>query len=613
MTQLCSVENAHDNSASGQHAQQPRAGTAHIPGISLGERGTPSISLQGDRRWRCSSASSTHRMFFLSLWFIASLAACRGDETSHAADSGGDRDASALDSASTIVDGVDVPTDKGTLHGTTSGSVRSFLGIPFAAPPTGDKRWQPPQPVDAWRETRDATNAGAMCPQPDMLSGVFAGDEDCLFVNVWTPDPAPAKPLPVMVWFHGGAFTFGSGSDAIYDGSHLVERGQVVIVTTNYRLGALGYLAHPAISQAADPRASGNYGLMDQRAALQWVKTNIAAFGGDATNVTIFGESAGARSVCTHLVSGPSRGLFKRAIAESGICAMPTYTLADAEAQGQRFAKQLGCTDLDTALDCLQHQSAADLVAAAAAPATMPGGTFFQDRQRAFVFGPTIDGVNLDAQMLDSMARRASVQVPLLHGANTDEGIVFTASVLGSVKEVSNAAEYETALSARFRHDDVARILVEYPVDAYENPNAALTDAAADAFLVCAERKIARLLAGVSIDTYLYSFGTPLTGTPIPILAGKAFHTSELPFVFGNSYALGSVSPDAQPIADQIQDYWLRFARTGDPNGTDAPVWPTYSEPDDQLMSFRDTSTVSAGLKKEHCDFWDSIEPLELP
>jgi Carboxylesterase family len=295
MTQICSVESAHDNPASCQHAQQPRAGTAHGR--------------------RCSPARATHRMFSVSLWFIASLAACRGEETTHAANSGGERDASTLDSASTIVDGVDVPTDKGMLHGTTSGSVRSFLGIPFAAPATGDKRWQPPQPVDAQRETRDATKAGAMCPQPDMLSGVFTGDEDCLFVNVWTPDPAPAKPLPVMVWFHGGAFTFGRGSDAIYDGSHLVERGQVVIVTTNYRLGALGYLAHPAISQAADTHASGNYGLMEQRAALAWVKTNIAAFGGDATNVTIFGGGAHRRgSRCVSRV----RGAQDRAAARRG-------------------------------------------------------------------------------------------------------------------------------------------------------------------------------------------------------------------------------------------------------------------------------------------------------
>ena len=210
-----------------------------------------------------------------------------------------------------------VATESGVVHGEKDGTIRHFLGIPYAAPPVGPLRWKPPQRAPAWQGTRDATVVGTQCPQTLSYSGA-SYDEDCLFLNVWTP--SGAHDLPVMVWLHGGAFIFGSGGDKYYDGSKLAQHG-VVVVTINYRLGVLGFLAHPALD-VEDPSfpSSGNYGLLDQEAALAWVQRNIAAFGGDPKQVTLFGESAGGFSTCVQYLSSHTAGLFERAIAESGLC-----------------------------------------------------------------------------------------------------------------------------------------------------------------------------------------------------------------------------------------------------------------------------------------------------
>src|SRR5580658_10271703 len=232
-----------------------------------------------------------------------------------------------------ITNGLDVPTDEGMVHGATAGGVRSFLGIPFAATTGGDNRWKPPQPAAAWTTTLNATALGPICPQidPSTMAYSTTSDENCLSLNVWTPDPAPTTPVPVMVWIFGGAFVFGSGGAAPYSGNNLVPKGNVVVVSMNYRVGALGFLAHSALAAEQSSGSAGNYGLLDQQAALQWVQTNIAAFGGDKTNVTLFGESAGGKSVCLQMLSPGSRGLFQQAIVESGLCLTPGFTLGVAE------------------------------------------------------------------------------------------------------------------------------------------------------------------------------------------------------------------------------------------------------------------------------------------
>ena len=497
-----------------------------------------------------------------------------------------------------------IMTDKGVVRGVTANGVRSYKGIPFAAPPVGENRFKGPQPVTAWTEPRDASMPGGICPQIAPSTRMFAGAEDCLYLNVFTPDPAPTTPLPVMVWFHGGAYVFGSGSDMSYDGTHLVNRGDVVIVTVNYRLGALGFLAHGGLSSADASTTSGNYGLLDQRAALQWVKANIAGFGGNADNVTIFGESAGGRSVCWHLVAPGSAGLFHRAIAQSGLCTKPTYTRAGAEEQGTRFATALGCTDAAAAVTCLRSKTPEEIIAASQSMDPTPGGIFYQVRGMGFAFEPTIDGVNITGQPADLLAGSGVSQVPVLQGANTDEGILFHVTVLGNVVPVMTEEEYLAALTQRFGADNAAMIVAQYPVADFEDdPNLAITAASADSVFLCPARETAKLLAARSgVKTYLYNFGVPLTGIPVPALESKVFHSGELPFVWGNPYALGSVGPDAQPTADALQDYFLQFARTGDPNTmTSAVQWPAYAVADDTLLSFGDTIATVANHRKTEC------------
>jgi len=508
---------------------------------------------------------------------------------------------------------LEITTDKGAVMGVSANGVRVWKGIPFAAPPTAENRFKPPQPVAAWTMTRDASMPGNICPQNAPSRG-YLGEEDCLYLNVFAPDPAPAMPLPVMVWFHGGAFVFGSGSDMAYDGSNLVKRGNVVIVTVNYRLGALGYLAHAGLATA---ESSGNYGLLDQRAALTWVKNNIATFGGDAANVTIFGESAGGRSVCWHLLTSGSHGLFHKAIIESGFCNKPTYSKADAEAQGARFATAVGCTDEAMAATCLRGKPAMELVTAAVSMDPTPGGIFYQDRATGFAFEPTIDGINITEQPGATLAAGTGVAaVPVLQGANSDEGILFHVTVLGNVVPVMTEEEYVAALAQRYGQDAAAMIVAQYPIaDFGDDPNAAITEASGDGVFLCPARQTAKLLAArTGASTYLYNFSVPLAGIPVPALEGTAFHSGELPFVWGNPYALGSVPPDKQAIADGLQDRFLQFARTGDPNPMGAmPAWPAYTADNDTLLSFGDTITTVMSHRKEQCDFWETVPPRDQP
>jgi para-nitrobenzyl esterase len=510
---------------------------------------------------------------------------------------------------------LEITTDKGAVTGVAMDGVRVFKGIPFAAPPSGENRFKSPQPVTAWTTPRDASMAGGICPQIAPSTRMFTGDEDCLYLNVFAPEAAPATPLPVMVWFHGGAFVFGSGSDMAYDGKHLVKRGNVVIVTVNYRLGALGYLAHAGLTgDAAAP--SGNYGLLDQRAALTWVKNNIAAFGGDAANVTIFGESAGGRSVCWHLMSTGSHGLFHRAIIESGFCNKPTYSKADAEAQGTRFATAVGCTDAAMAATCLRGKTSMELVMASQSMNPTPGGLFYQDRMSGFAFEPTIDGLNITAQPAAILAGGTGVAaVPVLQGANSDEGVLFHVSALGNVVPVMTEQEYVAALAQRYGMEAAAMVVAQYPVADYDDANKAIIDASGDGVFLCPARQTAKLLAArTGASTYLYNFSVPLAGIPLPDLVGFAFHSGELPFVWGNPYALGSIPPDKQAIADALQDRFLQFARTGDPNPMGAmPAWPAYTAENDTLLSFGDMVTTVMNHRKEQCDFWETVPPRDQP
>jgi para-nitrobenzyl esterase len=500
---------------------------------------------------------------------------------------------------------LDVMTDKGMVHGASSMGVRSFLGIPFGASTGGANRWKAPQPAAAWTGTKMATKLGPICPQINPSSMVYdpTSDEDCLSLNVWTPDPAPTTPLPVMVWVFGGAFVFGNGGAAPYGGDHLVPKG-VVVVTLNYRVGPLGFMTHREL--VAEAQTTGNYGLLDQRLALQWVQANIAAFGGDKNNVTIFGESAGGKSTCLQLVSPGSQGLFKRAIVESGLCTVPGLTLTDAEAEGDRFATAMGCdADAGSSLACLRGLSA-DVVTKGPAGTTMqPGGLFYQSDASSYSFQPIVDGQFLTDQPATLFANKKAGNVVVLQGANTAEGVLFHSGVFGDTPVMSEA-DYEAALTRRFGTSE-PMVLAQYPAASYASPNDALTQVTADSFFVCPARKLARLLDAAGNKNFLYSFNGTLSATPVAALAGKAFHSSELPYVFGDGYLLGSIPDGGAPLVDAIEGYWTRFAVTGDPNGGSAPTWPAYTTAGDQYLTLDTTIAAGTGLEKAKCDFWDSI------
>jgi para-nitrobenzyl esterase len=567
---------------------------------------------------------------FALAFAVAFAAACSSSSSNSSASPPKDAGAGEASIAS-----LDVATDKGMVHGASAAGVRSFLGIPFAATTGGSNRWKPPQPATAWTTTLNATALGPICPQIDPSTSAYAttSDENCLTLNVWTPALESATPLPVMVWIFGGAYSFGSGGAAPYSGDQLVPKGNVVVVTMNYRVGTLAFFAHTELAAEDPSHSTGNYGLLDQQAALKWVQTNIAAFGGDKNNVTVFGESAGANSVCLQLLSPGSRGLFAKAIIESGLCLTPDETLVAAEAEGDRFAQAMGCADTGstTALSCLRQLSATAITnGPASPPPEAPGGFFYQDDSTTLTFRPIVDRVFLTDQPANLFGAGAQAPVPILQGTNTSEGILFHIAALGPYTPVMTEADYLAALTRTFG-SNAGAIAAWYPVadadagngglsgDAaspeagasgpvvFDTPNDALTQVTADGIFVCQARRLERMLLADGMKAYLYSFNGPLQDVPIPQLAGKAFHSSELPCVFGAPYLLGSVPEGGLPLVDAMEGYWTQFARDGDPNGGTNPTWPVYTTAGDQNLNLDTSITVGMGLERANCDFWDGL------
>jgi len=516
------------------------------------------------------------------------------------------------DAGASTSEPLEVATDKGRVRGDVSSEgVRAFKGMPFAAPPIGANRWKAPQPVEPWTETRDATAFSHICPQMNVLTKKYDADsdEDCLYLNVWTPDPPPSKPLPVMVWLHPGAYFFGSGvgDTKQYVGDNLVKKG-VIIVTLNYRLSALGFLAHKELTAENPSHFSSNYGLLDQIEALKWVQHNIAAFGGDRDNVTIFGESAGGRSIALFLTSPSAKGLFHKAIAQSGLVMMTTAQLTEAEQQGDRFAKAKGCTDSAAVLTCLRGLPAdqlagvpADLIAGTETP---KGGIMYVDKGKQFFFEAISDGVVIpDTPEKLYRDKKLASDVPVINGATTSEGTLFHGGVFGE-PPVADQTEYETVLAKRF--DRVAEISSHYSVAGYPSANDALTAVTGDAFFVCPARRMARYLAAAGIKNYLYSFNLTLDEVPLSVLKDRAFHSVDLAYVFGNRSILGRVSETNQPVSEAVMNYWTRFVATGDPNGSDTPNWPAFDDTSPYL-NFNNPIEAKTDLKKDKCDFWDTV------
>jgi len=501
-------------------------------------------------------------------------------------------------------DGLTIEIETGTVVGTQSSDVRSFRGIPYAAPPTGANRFRAPQPAEAWSEPRDAIELGAQCPQALSLAG-RSEEEDCLFVNVWSP--VGAKKLPVMVWLHGGAFILGSGGDKYYDGAALAAE-DVVVVTLNYRLGMFGFLSHPAL-RSDDPAfpTAGNYGLEDQRFALEWVQRNIAAFGGDPKRVTLFGESAGGYSTCVHYLSSRTSGLFEAAISESGLCGSPVLEIprATAEAQGVTLAESLGCPGTDAAaVACLRAKPAAALLAATPLPANTdpPGGPIYQAKILPGSL-PSVDGYVIEKPLAAAITGSFEKR-PLIIGNVKDEGTLFHSLLFA--QEVPDEAAYRAALAMRYDATTVDAIASMYPIATYGSANRALAEVTGDSLFMCPSRRTATAVAAAGAPVFRYSWERALE-QPFTANLG-VFHSSELPFVFGNdAFPLGRVGSGAE-LSTTIMQYWTQFAKTHDPNVAGALEWPAYDGADKQLV-FDVPMRTTSGIKTAPCAFWDSLNP----
>lgn len=537
----------------------------------------------------------------LCLLGLVGLPACGPDVAATSVDGGAWPDASGDAATESVAASLEVTTRAGRVAGKLSQGVRAFLGIPFGAPPIGDLRLKEPRPAPAWTDTRDTKEFAAPCAQntPSGASYNAASSEDCLYLNVWAPATDSGAALPVMVWTYGGAYVFG-GAGAPYNGEALVSRGNVILVTYGYRLGPLGYFAHPALTaEAADSGAAPtNFGMLDQRLALEWVRDNIAAFGGDQQKVTLFGESAGGNSVSLHLVSEGSRGLFQRAIIESGLVIKPQLTLSEAEVAGARYADSVGCAG-PQALSCLRALTPAQIMSKAGNGYVAAGGLLYQQSGHTNVFQPTLDGRVLKEQPAAAVAAGRVARVPVLHGVTRDEGVLFHTGLFGDRTPSSND-EYQRALANRFG-DSAATIVARYPDYASAFPTISN-----EAFFRCPTGRFAHALAALGIPNYVYRFSLALDAPLLPALANQAFHSAELPYLFGNDYLLGKLPPANRDASHRIMDYWTRFARTGDPNGAGAPTWPPYQTDTTLHLELAPTVSTASDLRSG-CDFWDPI------
>ena len=481
-----------------------------------------------------------------------------------------------------------VQTRQGALIGAAADGIESFKGVPYAAPPVGPLRWRMPQAPATWEGERPATEYGAICIQPppggDPGVGPLPMSEDCLTLNVWAPVER-SSPLPVMVWIHGGALINGSGTAALYDGSSLARRG-VVVVTVNYRLGRLGFFAHPGLRAAtADgDEARGNFGMGDLVASLEWVRDNIVAFGGDPGNVTIWGESAGGTAVTRLMISPVARGLFHRAVVQSGFGrerGTPSFIPrgdggASLEDRGVAFARAAGLGEFATA-DELRALSAEAML--------RPGPSFYGGDLLV------IDGRIVPDEVEAVFAAGKQAPVPLIIGTNSAEFWWMKPSDLSPYGETDDALTWDE------RQAMLAAYGGQGGYDAFVLSDLLFNEPA---------RHLARLHARAGHPTYLYRFDVVPDPSPEPQHAG-ATHASERPYVFGTLNTTGwSIGPHDLAASDAMGDYWTTFARSGDPNGVGRPEWPDMRRAGDELLEFG-----SGGPAAKPVPFADRLNLIE--
>lgn len=501
-----------------------------------------------------------------------------------------------------------IKIDTGLVSGTIVGEkldIRVYKGIPFAAPPVGNLRWKPPQPALSWQGIKKCTEFG---PDPHgYVTPIFRSvaaraSEDCLYLNVWTPAKRRSDRLPVMVWIYGGGFRFGSGATPLYDGENLARRG-VVVVTFNYRVGPFGFLAHPLLSKESEHNSSGNYGLLDQIAALQWVQRNITAFGGDPNRVTIFGESAGAISVICLMVSPLSKGLFHRAISQSFAdlgffthLRENRYGNEPKEKMGEILARDLGCADVPDPIACMRAKSAEEVMAKGRPPVdyVSPG----------YRYGPVVDGWAITDHPLNIFEAGKQHQVPFMLGSNADEWAIFQL-----VMPPITAESYKGYVSKAFG-DKAKQVLAMYPADNNDEARASAEQVLTLYAFTCPTKAYANAMSRVRSEVYLYEF----TRVPPGASTLGAFHALEIGYVFGNLIPI-LPSPDRatyfndtdRALSDDMMRYWTHFAATGNPNQDGLLEWPAYDIKSGMHLDLGDRVRVKSGLYDEACVLFQEI------
>ena len=499
-------------------------------------------------------------------------------------------------SAPANADPLKVKTEQGNLHGKliNVGKVRAFLGIPFAAPPVGALRWKAPEPAAHWKGEHDATKYGAHClqtPFEDMSFQDAGASEDCLYLNVFTPANAKgSSKLPVMFWIHGGGYFSGSASEPRHNGDFLPGKG-VVLVTINYRLGVFGFLATKELMQESGGSA-GNYGLMDMIAALQWVKANIAKFGGDAENVTIFGESAGSFAVSTLMASPMAQGLFTRAIGESGGALddqLGGRTLAQQTQAGDDWAQSLGAKSLAALRD-------------------LPAETILQASRKSGAprFSEIIDGKVLTEPVAATYAEGKQAHVPLLAGWNRDEGNMEAAKGM-------TVAQWQSQAAMNFA-DHAAEFLELYPATDDEQAARSSIDYSGDTFIAFGTWKwIEAQVKTGEAPVYRYHFELAAPVSKFDPDAA-AFHSDDIEYVFGAlDTRPGAVWRDEdRKLSELMMDYWTNFAKTGDPNGPGLPAWPRYDKTGAVMHLDRETHASPATTRARY-EFLSGEMPAGRP